>query len=472
MWQRWMASFPELELLDLDIGRGKEEHRATRGLSWLSVLLMPADERALYSCLRHLAANDYVSASLIAEREAASGTIMPDLHLLAGAFLLGRGACADAMAPLQRSYQVAQPTGSATRRMYPGLRILLRISPCVLLPLYPSPYAAGLMYAVALWHGGSAAEALDVLRDMAGQWGLYDELKVVVGQIHLQRGQPEQAIAALEAQDVVVRDALELARCLHLAYAHYLREEYRSAARVLGGAVKTVRGVNALLMARARLLLAECCERHGLLLDALRESAHVAVDEVPGEVAAIMLHSEERWVAELGLLDNAEVERLARADNYQMYLPDKTATVADHSVLDTTRDPLRKLKPKEQSWLKRQAEERRLSALKAAVARGETVAPPRDSALTGLGREVRQSIAVAQRWWPARQAELMAAAPRERLCRFKAEEVGHVRFDYCGAREAEAFLLVGEKRGALLAALAGAALLIALLLMLVRSCVY
>ncbi len=472
MWQRWMASYPELELLDLDVGRGKEEHRHRRMLHWLSVWLMPGDERALLACLGALAQGDLPGAALIAEREARNYSLLTDMHMLAGAFLLSQGRCAEAVAPLERCFKSDKPTGCATRRLYPGLRILLRISPCLLMPLFPSPYAAALLYAVALWHSGALAEALDALRDMVTLWGPYDELKLVTGQIHLQRGEIDQALAVLSAQDTVERDALELTRCLYEALGHYRREEHRSAARVLGGAVKTSSDVNPLLMARARLLLAECCERNGLLLDALRESAHVAPDEVPGEICAMMLEREERWVTELGLLGNVEVERLARADNYQVYLPDRTETVSDYSPLDTTRDPLKKLQPKEASWLKRQAEERKISALQARAARGETVSQLVEHPLTALGRETRQSIATAQRWWPSRRAELGGAAARERLARPSALEVGHVRFDFCGERETDPYQFVGEKRSALLLAIGGVALLIALMLWSLRACVY
>lgn len=473
MWQRWLASYPDLELLDLDVGRGKEEFRSRRALSGLSVLLMPGDERALLHCLAALAQNDWTTAAIIAEREAQGNSLQTDIHMLAGALLLGQGRCAEAVLPLERCFKSEGPTGSPTRRLYPGLRILLRISPCLLMPLYPSPYAAALMYAVALWHSGSLAGALDVLRDMTSLWGLYDELKIVAGQIHLERGEYGKALAVLATQEAVERDALELTRCLHEAYAYYMREEYRSAARVLGGAVKTVRDVNPLLSARARLLLAECCERNGLLLDALRESAHVAVDEVPGQIAALMREREERWVTELGLLGTAEVERLARADNYQVYLPDHAAnSVSDYSLLDTTRDPLKQLKPKEASWLKRQAEERKIAALQARAARGETVSKLIEHPLTALGRETRQSIATAQRWWPGRQAELAAAAPRERLAKQSALDVGHVRFDYCGVRETESYMFLGEKRAATTLAIAGGALGLGLVLWALRACVY
>lgn len=472
MWQRWMASYPELELLDLDVGRGKEEYRNRRALPWLSIWMMPGDERALLACLGALARGDSTGAAVIAERESRANCLLNDLHLLAGALLLAQGRCAEAVVPLERCFSSDQPTGSATRRLYPGLRILLRVSPCLLMPLYPSPYAAALLLAVAQWHSGALAAALDTLRDMIALWGQYDELKLVAGQISLERGEADKALAALASQEAVERDALELARCLYEALAHYEREEYRSAARVLSGAVKTSGEVNPLLAARARLLLAECCERNGLLLDALRESARVAPDEVPGEICAMMLQREERWVTELGLLGNHEVERLARADNYQVYLPDSTETVSDYSPLDTTRDPLKKLKPKEASWLKRQAEERKIAALQARAARGETVSHLVEHPLSALGRETRQSIATAQRWWPARRAELSVAAPRERLARPSALDVAHVRFDFCGERETDPYMFLGEKRSAMLLAIGSIAVLTAVVLWLLRACVY
>jgi hypothetical protein len=472
MWQRWMSTYPDLELLELDVGRGKEEHRARHALAPMGLLFMPANERALYHCLGALAAGEWAVAERIAVHEAANYSLQTDIHLLAGAFLLADGLCAEAVEPLERSYKTAVVVGAATRRLYPGLRMLLRISPCLLMPLYPSPYAAALLYAVALWHSGALAEARMVLQEMMEQWGQYDELKLVLGQVLIQRGEYEEAIRALEAQDTVERDALELARCLYTAYAHYLREEYRSAARLLGGAVKTVRDANPLLMARARLLLAECCERNGLLLDALRESAYVAADEVPGDVAAVMLAREERWVAALGLLDNDEVERLARADNYQIYLPEQQQSVAEYSPLDTTRDPVKKLKPREASWLKRQAEERKIATLQAQAARGQTVSTQNLHPISSLGRETKQSITAAQRWWPARREELSTASPRERLAKPGALDVGHVRFDYCGVRETDPYTFTGEKRAVTITAILVVSCILLFLLMVLRTCVY
>lgn len=471
VWEWWLNSYPELRLLDLDVGRGQPERRALQSAALLTHLLMPYDEKVLQMCLGRLADHDAQAAAGLTIREAERGALLPDIDLLAGAFCLAEGRLSDAVDRLAQCYQSEPEPGLAIRRMYPSLRFLLRITPCVLLPLYPNAYGAEVMYAVALWRDRQGAEALEVLRDMAGRWGLFDELRLLGGIIHLERGSIDRAIGALSVGEVTERDALELTRALYLAYAHFKREEYRSAARALVPAMQTVTGVNMHLRVRCQLLLAELYERNGLLLNALRESGRVPPEDVPGTVAAQMLAREERWLTELTLLTNAELERLARADTYQVYIPDAATPRALYSPLDTSRDPGKGLRPREMSWLKRQAEERQITAYRAALARGETVSLKGDRGLSAAGAEIKAKVAVAEQWWPGRRQALQAARPQESLARADPRAVSHLRFDFCGSRRAPKQVLRGEKRARLVSMMAGASLLIFLGLWLLQTCV-
>jgi len=472
VWQRWLNSFPELQLLDLDIGRGRPELRSLAVLPPLAVALMLHDERALRSIISHLIAGDFVNAAELAQRESDGGSLLPDVHLLAGACRLAEGRLADAAESLRKCYQSDPPPGAAARRLCPTLRLLLRLSPCLLLPLYPNSYGAGMLYAVALWRSCQLGEALEVAREMTSQWGLNDELKLLAGQMQIERGELEQAIQTLSASEETQHDSVELARCFYLAYAHYLREEYRSAARALIGAIRTVQEVNPHLHARARLLLAELYERNGLPLPALRESGHVLPEEVPGDVAHTVLEREERWVTQLGLLSDSEIEHMAHADDYQMYIPDIATPRAAYSPLDTTRDPMKNLAPRERSWLKRQAEERRIADYRAAAARGETIRPRDVTALSGAALDFRSRVTAAQRWWPSRRQALEEAQPRERLARQEASQVAQLTFDFCGLKEEIQFMLAGEKRAAMLGVMVTAIVFIGLGLWILRSCVY
>jgi tetratricopeptide (TPR) repeat protein len=472
VWERWLASFPELTLLDLDVGRGQPESRSIHNVGWLTSLLMPADERALKTCVEHLAGGEMVSAGALAMREADRGALLRDVHLLAGAFHLAEGRLDEAVRQLRNCYQSDPEPGMAIRRMFPSLRLLVRITPCVLFPLYPNAYGAELLYAVALWRHGEAGEALDVLRDMASRWGLYDEIRLAGGIIHLERGHYDRAINALTVSEVTNRDAIELSRVLYLAYAHYHREEYRRAARLLAAALSVIRDVNPHLLARARLLLAELYERNKLILNALRESGRVSPDAVPGDVARAMLAREERWVAELGLLTDREIERLANVDAYLVYLPDQAPKRAPYSSLDTTRNPAKTLKPRQMSWLKRRKEERVITAYRAALARGEDVSPPGGHTLSPAGVDIKARIKRAEQWWPSRRQTLMNARPGDRLARQNPAEVGHLRFDFRGAREAPRQALQSEKRAQLLSSFAIASLLIFLGLWVLQTCVY
>jgi len=469
-----MASYPDLTILDLDVGRGTAERRARAHVWRLALALLPAEERALKNCLDHIAQGDLATAAMIAEREASAAALLPDLSLIRGALQLADGRCSEAVESLAGAYRSEQSTGAATRRLYPSLRFLLRVCPCLLIPLYPSPYAAGLMYSVTLWLGGHLAEALEVAEEMIKEWGPFDELKLVSGQIRIARGELDEAEQVLSAQEVVHRDALELARSLYLALAYSLKGEYRNAARELTPALRTVREPNWLLLARARLLLAECYARTGLTLDALRESAQIHPEALTGEVAAEVREREEGWIEQLGGMSNVEVEQLALSDVYQAYVPDKGAAVVAGSapLLATSRDPLSQLRPRERSWLKRQEEERQIAAARSARDRGEHAHVPAEHLLSGRGMQAKQSIAAAQRWWPQRREQLSGVSPRESLGRIEACSVGHLRFDYSGTREGEAYLLAGEKRAAMLSIFTITALLTGTVLWILRSCVY
>ncbi|MCH7471523.1 hypothetical protein IIA79_01025 [bacterium] len=472
MWTRWLASFPELQLLDLDIGRSQHEERALHGLSPLYRAFLSPDEKPLYECLRFLVDEDALSAEAVAVGESSRGTLLPDMHLLAGAFHLTAGRLSAAVDALEKCQQKEQLPGPSTRRLCPSLRMLLRASPCLLLPLYPNAWSASLMYAVALWLSGSDAAALEVLREMSEQWGISDELRLVAGQIYLKRGELERAVRALNVPGPTTRDALEIGRCLYLAYAHYRGGEYRSAARCLVPPLRLAAHINPHLHARSQLLLAECYERCGLELAALRESGRVKPDEVPGDVAVVMHEREQRWITKLGALSNSEIEQMTRGSLYQASLPDETSAANDVNPLDTTRDPLKGMRPQALSWLRRREEVRQITALRAAADRGEQVAPPKEKPLSQDGQETKLRIAAAQRWWPARSQSLKEAAPSMHLARVDAKDVRHLRFDFSGTRVAPDYQLKGEKRAKLFTAASTAVFLIGLGLWLLRSCVF
>jgi len=473
VWKRWLASYPELPLLELDVGYGQEPDRRLRRPDILARVLLPHDERVLLNCLQLLVDAEYVRAAVLAINEYKSGTLLPDNDLLAGAFFLAQGQLAEACTALDRCYRADPPPGDRIRHLCPSLRLLLRISPCQLLPLYPNAYGTALMYAVALWRSGQGAEALEVLREMSMNWGLYDEIKLVAGQIHLERGRVDRAQRALVVGEDTKRDALELARNFYLAYAHYLSGEYRTATRVLKPALILVKHVNPHLHARARLLMSACYEQAGSMLEALRESARVAADEVPYFVAAEMLKREQRLVTTLGLASPAEVERLALQDSYYMYQPDAPPAQKQlYSALDISRDPLDQLQVTEMSWRKRQIEEQQIAALKAAAARGEDVHSPWVQVATAKGQDIQARIKRAEQWWPSRRQALETAPSREQFAREDASKVGHLRFDFCGSWAAPATQLQGERYARLLSMAAGAVLLLGIGLWFIRCAVY
>jgi len=472
VWEQWFNSYPDLKLLDLDVGRGQSPNRAIHHDAALTQLLMPHDERVLQQSLTRLADQDEVSAAALIIQEAAAGALLPDVFFLAGVFQIAEGNFDEAVRMLGRCQGASPEPGLAIRRIVPTLRFLIRVTPCVLLPLYPNAYGAELLHTIALWRTGALAESLEVLRDMISKWGLHDELRLVGGIIHLEQGNYDRAVKALSVGEQTERDALELSRAMYLAWAHYKREEFRSGARSLISALRLVTDVNPHLLARARQLLAELYERNGMLLHALRESGRCRPADLPGEIAAEVLNREERWVTDLGMLTGPEVERMARADDYQVYVPDAIQQKSPYSSLDTTRDPVKNLKPKEMSWIKRREEEREIAAYKSAVARGATVKKPGSTGLSDAGLDIRDRIDKAERWWPGRRQMLSEARPNPWLAISDPTQTGHLRFDFCGGRRAPANPLTGEKRQRLLYAMAGASLLIFLVLWLLQTCVY
>ena len=474
MWARWLESYPELSLLDLDIGVGQAELRALRHVTKLSYWLLTPEEKLLYRALRLLGENRIEDAAAQLASLGEEHALLPDLHLLAGALQLHYGRLEAACAHFERCYGAAVDPGLALRRIQPCLRLLLRISPCVLLPLYPGSFAAACCLAATYLALGRAGDALQVAQEMTDAWGLYDEAKLLAGRAYIMRNDPARAESVLSVDEDTQHDALELGRGLYLAYAHFQLEEYRSAARALTPMLKTVKQANPHLLARARLLLAECYERSGLTLSALRESAQVAPGDVPGDVAREMLAREERWIVDLGGMSNREIERLTHADTYQAYLPDAPRGVRKAGPLEITRDPLKKLKPRAASWLKRQKELREIERVKAAVARGETVLLDNMTPLSAEGREVKSAVRAAEQWWPSRRQALQQAASsaRERLAHTDPAATGHLRFDWQGQREEPVQLLIGEKRMAFLSAALTAVILLGLGLWLLRSCVY
>lgn len=441
-------------------------------MPWVAKALMPYDERTLLLCLTYLAEGDLGNASALAASEARKGSLIPDIHLLAGAFYLSESRFDEAARELLHCYQREDNPGQNIRRLYPGLRFLLRVSPCTLTPFYPNLFGASIMYAYALWLSGEPGEALEVLREMEEKWGMFDEIRLLAGQIYLALDKPKKAVKALRTTEDVKRDALELARNLYLAQAFAKLGKFRNAARVLNPALGLVKEVNPHLHARARLMLADCFERNGLLIEALRQSAHVAPDDVPMFIAAEMLAKEERWVTELTDMKGREIEGMANLDLFQMYTPDSPRATSTIHPLETSRDPLKKMKPKEISWRKRVVEERTIADYKAAVAMGKTVVELELQSLSQRAIELKLRIGRAKLWWPSRKASLAAVRPRESLARPAARDVSHLRFDFQGNRERPGHFLVGEKRGALVSAVLGAALLIAIVLGVLRACIY
>lgn len=465
-----MQSYPELDFLNVDASNHAETRRQLHQIGMLAEMLLTYDEKQVFRCLSDLVAGDETAAAERAVSAARRGALRPDIYLLAGAFQLAYGQLTDAADSLRRCFDVDPEPGMMIRRLCPWLRIQLRIAPCVLLPVYPNAYGVTMMYAIALWRSGAEGEALEVMRYAVDTWGVNDEIRVIAGGIHLQRHDWERAVKALKTPEVTEQDSLELMRAMNLAWGSMQLEEYRKGARELIAALGMVKADNAALKARARQVLAGCYEHAGLLLDALRESGRVKPHDLPGYMADWVLAREERWVAELGLLTERELERMARADAYQMYVPEQVKERTLFSKLDTSRQVVEKLKPTAKSWRDRQVQERQINRIKAAAARGESVSLPGVSRLSDAAQDLKIRIGKAGMWWPSRRDALSRVRGNDYLARENPASVGHARYDYIGTREPPHYRLAGEKRAALLSWLALASVGIFILLLGLRSC--
>lgn len=473
MWESWLTSMPDMDRLG---DAGSDSAAAVRepaDIDRLAQTFLSYDERKLQSILRAASQGNIFKAESIAYEASSAGTLLPDIDLMAAAFRLSACKFEQAADLLHEIYDIDKPVGVSIRRMYPQLRFSLRVSPCVMLPLYPGEYCASMMYALALWRSDRAPHAIEVLREMVQRWGMHDEIRLVAGQIYIEQKEYEAAIAALQAQEATARDSVELARCLYLSFAHFRLGETRTACRILTSGIRLCDDDNPFLLVRARLLLAELFERNGLLMDALREGMRIDPDYVPSEIAAIMMQREERWLYELEHMNNAELERMLGADAYQAYLPEPEdrKKKQQQSKLDRSRDPLRKLEPKSKSWLKRREEEERLLEIKSALARGEEIDFEPEVPLSHQGYEMKRQIAKAQDWWPERRAQLASVPSGDNLARRNTDEVQHVRFEYGGTRPQPEHKLAGEIRAQLAMAGAGAAVLIFIVLLVLRSCI-
>jgi hypothetical protein len=482
MLERWLQSCPELELLQLDVALGREGGRAAVAVNPLALRLSSPAERALINCLEYIAAGNSAYALEIAERAKGSGALLPDLHLLEGALLLGEGRIQDAMEPLRQAYLIAlgnpaegtrqrvEPIGAATRRLYPQLRLLLRVAPTQLLPLYPDNYAAGMLLAVALWHSGHAGEALDVLRETAAEFGLIDELRLVAGQIHLGRGDTAKAVELLAEPPEAEHDGLDFNRALYFGLAHLQDEDLKGALTQIRSSVLHTKDVNPHTHARGRVMVAQIYGAAGFPLEALRHSGVVHPSELPQFAAVWLAAREAQWVEQLSALSYTETEQLAHADPVSLHIPAAHEVLAQYEQhVEPIYDPLDALKPKEMSWARRREEEEKLADVRRRMARGEQVAlgEPRYSA---PARELRSAVTRMQKWWEQRQTDLKLCGPNA-LAR-DADRVAHLRFDLRGTRAAPVYNLPCERRFEALNWVAGAAAMIAVVLILLRSCSY
>lgn len=365
--------------------------------------------------------------------------------------------------------------GEKIRRIYPGLRILLRISPCVLLPVQPNDYGAGLMLSVALRNQGELGAALEQVRELIGRYGTNDELRLLGAQLLIRRGEIDRAIKALHGVPAHEEDAVALDTALMLAYAMREREQYQEAARLLTKAVRSIRATNPHLQARCKLLLAEFYDRCELPFEALAISSEVSAKVMPPAVARAQLQREDRWLTEVLHMSHSELERMARVNTYMMYIPDSSEFNDPNKVskLSIHRDPVASLKTREMSWFRRRADERRISEYKAAVARGENQRPPIENPLSGEGLQLKARVRQAEQWWPGRSQALQAAQlSGEGLCISDPTQVGHALFDFCSWHEGSTKLLEAEFRARLLSGFGTAALIIALVLYILRLGIY
>ncbi len=473
MWDNWLFSYPELPLITLDVGRGLSENRSRYHVTTLVETMMPHDEKQILRCLDYLANSDSRSAAAVISNASRAGSLLSDTHLLAGAFALAAGNYADAAAALDPCVKDADNCGEAIRRIYPGLRFLVRISPCVLLPVHPTDYGAGIMLAVTQQAMGEHGAALEQVRELIASHGMTDELRLMGGYLLVQRGEMDRAIKALRGSSALEEDAVALDHALILAYALRCQEQYREAAKLLTRAVRSIRGVNPHLQARGKLLLAELYDRCEMPFEALAVSSEVPAEVMPPAVARSQQQREERWLTEVAHMSGAELERMARANPYMMYIPDAGEFTDEKRVskLDIHRDPVAALKPREMSWLRRKASEHRINEYRSAVARGESIPSPQGDKLSPEGRQFRQRVREAEQWWPGRSQSLSAA-----LTGYDGLQAdgatGHALFDFCSSHDESSRLLEGEHRARLLSAFGGAVILIGVVMLVLRLAVY
>jgi tetratricopeptide (TPR) repeat protein len=475
--ERWLQNCPELDHVALDVAPGKPIGPTRASVFAPALRLRSPEERLLMACLDYIAAGNIAYALEAARQAPLEGNQIPDLHLLAGALLLAEGRSDEALTPLQKAYvhamtppgeQRGEPLGQPSRRLYPFMRILLRIAPSQLLPLYVDSYAAALLYTVALWHTGSAGEALEVLRECAKEFALNDELRVIAGQLNLARADAQKAAAALAEPPSTEHDALDLTRTIFLALAHLQLGHTREAVRELRPAVLHTGHVNPQTSARARLTLAQVYASAGMPMEALRHSGVVPPAELPQPVAEWVAECEAQWVREVSELRETDLERMARADGVTLAIPEAGEVLKLESrKLAIARNPLDELKPTEISWARRREQEQQIGAIKAAIARGEyvTLGEPE---YTSEARNFLHSVQRMQDWWPRRQQELRMHGP-DSLLR-DPRDCAHVRFDFRGTRAAPLYNLPCERRMAQIAWAAGAASVILLVLFLMHAC--
>jgi tetratricopeptide (TPR) repeat protein len=476
--ERWLLTCPELDHVALDVAPGRPLGAARSPVPQLALRLCNPEEKLLLACLDGIAAGNQAAALEAALQGPSEGGQFPDLHLLAGALLLAEGRAEEALAPLQKAYLIAmapesergnaEPLGHPARRLYPFLRILLRIAPSQLLPLYVDGYCAALLYAVALGHTGSTGEALEVLRDCVKEFGMQDELRVIGGQLHLARGDLDMAATALAEPPQTQHDALDLTRTVFLALVEMQRGQLRSAVRQLRPAVLHPGSANPQTQARARLVLAQAYAQAGLPLEALRHSGVVPAEQLPQFVADWVAQQEAQWVREAGELRELEVERMARADAVTLHIPETDDVLKLESrKLEIARNPLDELKPTEMSWARRREQEQQIGEIKAAVARGEQVTLG-EPVYSTEARKFLAGVKRMQQWWPERQQALRLAGP-DSLAR-DPRATAHVRFDFRGTRSAPLYSLPCERRLALLAWAGGASAVILVVLLFLRAC--
>lgn len=483
MLERWLESCPELELVPLDVAAGKPASSLPEQLGPPAKLLASPEEKLLVECLDQLAAGNHPAALAAALRTPTAAASMPDLYLLQGALLLAEARSVEAVEPLGKAYALTleeadnsagpnghkpEPLGAPARRLFPALRILLRVGPTQLLPLYPDSYGAALLYAVALWRTARSGEALEVLREAVQRSGLNDEIRLLAGQLCLQRGELDKALATLAEGADVQRDALDFSRTLYLSLARQRAGDLRGALRELRTALLHTGEANRHTVARARIELAGLYAEAGLPLEALRHSGAVEPAVLPSQVAAWLAGQEAQWVRQVEAYSEIEVEQMARADPVSLHIPAPDDVLKlEPRKLDIRRDPLAELKPTELSWARRREQEQQIEQIRESIARGESIAIGEPH----FSPEAREFLGAVRRmlhWWEQRQRELKLSGP-DTLLRDPGK-TAHVRFDFNGTRGAPAYSLPCERRLAQLAWAGGVALALLVLLVLVRAC--